>query len=290
MKISCVPCYDMRSFTTVEAVRRIEKISCVATVILPKTDDPELNAAFAAIPMDAVACVLRLEPNAEVTTINGNAVLSDANTVDNQFFILNGEIKILPLSENKHIKLIANGNITTDVNNRDRIEFVEVNGNIEERDFANMIELSPNSILDMTRFNEEKAYYYAVPNAAIIEEVLPTAIGTVESKIVIAHESVAKSKIKIEASHVVYVPEIEKYTFISKTPEVQITKAFLENLEGKLVIDKVARLDFSRDVTPELLNEKVLVAFKCKEVIGKRKLKSILSLKCVKCAAIKITL
>lgn len=289
MKISCVPCYDMRSFNSVEAVRQIKKISCVALVILPKTDDPELNAAFADIPMDCVASVIRLDKDTPVTTINGEIVLSDANTVDNQFFVLNGNAKILPLSPDKHIKIIVNGNITTDINNRDNIEYVQANGKIEERDFANMIELPPNSLLNAVRFQNKKAYYN-VPNIAIIEEVPSSATGMVESDIVIAHDSVARSSIKIEARHIAYVPEIEKYTFINKTPTLKITKDFLQNIGGKLVVFQVAKVNISRDVTPELLNEKLLVICMCASVTAKRKLKSMLSLKCAKCAQIKVKL
>lgn len=290
MKISCVPCYDMRSFNTVEAVRKIEKISCVATVILPNTDNAELNAAFAAIPMDSVASVIRLDKDVTVTTINGEIVLSDANTVDNQLFVLNGNAKILPLSPDKHIKVIINGKIATDINNRDNIEYVQANGKIEERDFANMIELPPNSILDANRFQNDKAYYYNVPNVAIIEKVPSSAGGMVESDIVIAHDSVASSNIKIEAEHIVYVPEIEKYAFINKTPTLEITKDFLQNIKGKLVVFQVAKVNISRDVTPELLNEKLLVICMCASVTVKRKLKSVLSLKCAKCAQIKVKL
>ena len=77
------------------------------------------------------------------------------------------------------------------------------------------------------------------------------------ANLVVAHPSVQKSALSLSAGEVVYSNTDGAILFKKDLPEFRVTKTLLENVPGKLVLMDIAKLYIEKDVTAELLLEKV---------------------------------
>lgn len=280
--------YDMSFITRAEDIRKITKIRDTTVVLFPDTDDPEINSALMEIELDCVVSVVRVKPGVSVHTFNGNVVINGETVNNGEIVIANGNIEIMPLPDGMHLDVIVNGNCESDISNQEKITFLQVNGNFEIKDFSKCVKLSKGAYITADKFKED-GWCYETAGYAVVDQLPENAKGTVESPIIIAHESVAKSNVMLDG-YVVYVPKIEKITFWDKTVNLTVTRDMLQNTDGKIVISNVVNLKIDNDVPPEMFREKILLIGKCVNLSVPRKLKSIVVLKCRKVVKTKVRL
>ena len=101
---------DLRHITG-EAARRIEKISEVALLILPKDGPDDLLEAVSAIPTEEVANTIFLAQDEELTTVNGMVELEDSlfKPDGKTFLVCNGMCVEGSLSPETRGRLSING-------------------------------------------------------------------------------------------------------------------------------------------------------------------------------------
>lgn len=131
---------DLRRLTSPEAVRQITEISDVVLLLLPKTDSPELNAAFSDIPKTDIVNILYLDPEAPVHVINGRTVISDEtlDTEQENIFIINGTAVLVGITKKVKISAYVNGKIILAENVKPNIllQTPSLNGKIISADFT----------------------------------------------------------------------------------------------------------------------------------------------------------
>lgn len=106
-----MPVCDLRYLSDVEAIRQIEEISDVATLVLPKDASSEVQSALAAIPKSDIAATLYLNKEDTVHVINGFSILSDNDFAKDghTVILVNGCACVRDLSEDMRGALVVNG-------------------------------------------------------------------------------------------------------------------------------------------------------------------------------------
>lgn len=130
-KIEALPILDLRNYTP-EALRRIDSIEAVATVIIADGND-EYIEAFSDITLEAVACVITLPPDKQISSINGSAVLTDSSVKKGTLYLINGFALIYDLSEESDISIITNG--TALLKKGSKVNILHANGDVAILDF-----------------------------------------------------------------------------------------------------------------------------------------------------------
>ena len=259
MKFQNVAICDLRSYNTPEAASSVEAVHNAALVILPKNCDEQTRAALAKIDMKNVASTVYADADTTLLTFNGETVLSDNNLPDgDSICIINGTAVILPLSENKQVSLIVNGKAVCDKGSRNggQINLLCVNGKVDTIDLSGVEFLPDGAILPAERFlGDGKNRYYG--KLVFVQAVPAEAHGEIMANLVVAHPSVQKSALSLSAGEVVYSNTDGAILFKKDLPEFRVTKTLLENVPGKLVLMDIAKLYIDKDVTAELLLEKV---------------------------------
>lgn len=260
MKFRNMSVCDLRGYNSVEAASVIESVHNVALLILPKTSDDETRAAFAKIEMSNVASTVYCDVDAKINIYNGSVTLSDTNLSDGEnIYVINGEARILPLSPEKHVSLIVNGKVQYDENSENSIQLLSVNGQAEPFDFQNTEILPNKSILPAERFALDGANKYYTENFAVVQAVPPTAHGALRAKVIFAHPSVRASGITLNAETVLYTDTECEILFKEDLVEFYLTETLLESLSGKLVLTDIGTVRIDKNVSAELLREKVLL-------------------------------
>ncbi len=257
MKFQNVAICDLRSYNTPEAASSVEAVHNAALVILPKNCDEQTRAALAKIDMKNVASTVYADADTTLLTFNGETVLSDNNLPGgDSICIINGTAVILPLSENKQVSLIVNGEVACDKQNGGQINLLCVNGKVDTIDLAGVEFLPDGAILPAERFlGDGKNRYYG--KLVFVQAVPAEAHGEITANLVVAHPSVQKSALSLSAREVMYSNIDSAILFKKDLSEFRLTKALLENVPGKLVLMDIAKLYIEKDVTAELLLEKV---------------------------------
>ncbi len=258
MKFQNVAVCDLRSYNTPEAASSVEAVHNAALVILPKGCDEQTRAAFAKIDMKNVASTVYADADIETLTFNGKTVLSNNNLPNNSICVINGTAIIMPLSENKQVSLIVNGKVVCDQRNQNsgQLKFLCVNGKVDAVDLSAVELLPDGAILPAERFlGDGKNRYYG--SLVFVMAVPAEAHGEVTADLVVAHPSVQKSALSLSAKEVTYANIDTDVLFKKDLHEFHLTKTLLENVPGRLVLMDIVKLYIEKDVTAELLLEKV---------------------------------
>lgn len=259
MKFKNVAICDLRGYNSAEAVGEIESIQNAALVILPKNSDTETCAAFAKVEMLNVATTIYCDEDAKINIYNGDVTLSNANVFDGEnVYVVNGKVRILPISPEKHISLIVNGKVVYDKNSNN-VELLNLNGKALTFDFQNTEILSNNAVLHAESFTSDGENKYYAPNLAIVLSVPPTAHGKVISDTIIAHPNVTASKIVLEAEDILYAENEGRILFKQDMGEIYLTPTLLRAVSGKLILQDIGTVRIDKKVSAELLREKVLL-------------------------------
>lgn len=263
MKFKNVVACDLRKYNSVEAASEIESITNSALVILPEEADAATRAAFAKIEMHNVAATIYADSSAQISTFNGELTLDDACLPDNQtvLYLVNGDVTVLPLSETKHVCLLVNGSLRNDKSNSGKVEILSLNGEMQLFDFRNAKILAPQAVLPVSYFSGDGKNRYYAKSVAVIQPVDKDAHGEVCAQLIIADPSVRASDIQLEGKQVLFADTRgDSILLRGDLAEFTVSKSLLESVEGKLLLSDIASVKINKDVTPELLREKV-VAF-----------------------------
>lgn len=124
-----LPTCDLRFLTDPEAIRQIERIHDVATLILPSDAPKDVMSAFSAIPKDDIASILYFPAQAKLNMINGCSDLA-FTPEPNQYFIVNGMALIREMPETASATLYVNGLCLINRRLKDHpgLHLAEVNG------------------------------------------------------------------------------------------------------------------------------------------------------------------
>lgn len=264
MKFKNVVTCDLRKYNSVKAASEIESVTNAALVILPQEADDATRAAFAKIEMHNVAATIYADSNAKISTFNGELTLDDACLPDGETVIysVNGDVTVLPLSEGKHVCLLVNGILRNDKSNGGKVEILSLNGEMKLFDFQDTKILAPQAVLPASCFSGNGKNRYYAKSVAVIEPVEKDAHGEVCAQLIIADESVRASRIQLEGKQVLFADTRENQILLrSALSSFTVSKSLLESVEGKLVLCDITQVKISKDVTPELLREKVLAFF-----------------------------
>lgn len=165
--IKNVPMLDLTNYTP-EALRNIQKISCVACVLVADGDD-EYTEAFSKIELDCVACTIKVPKGTEVALINGSARLTKETAKNDTIYIVNGFALIYDLSADMNISLIVNG--TALVQKGSKVNILNVNGEVITEEFD----------IDKLKFVDNKLYI----DANFVKECEVGTIAMADNKIFI---------------------------------------------------------------------------------------------------------
>lgn len=146
-----MPVCDLRHLTDPKAVREIEEISNIAFLIYPKTNDPELQAAFAAIPTSNIASVIFLDTDKSINVqmINGGKEFTETDFPEEResIYIINGIGYIPDLSREIRGEIYCNGMLVIQKKVKElcHLSFPMMNGMIKYLDFDD-VRLYPNEM------------------------------------------------------------------------------------------------------------------------------------------------
>ncbi len=259
MKFRNMTLCDLRGYNSVEAASEIESIHNVVLVILPKESDAETRAAFAKVEMHNVVSTIYCDTDAQIQSYNGDVTLNDAALSDGEnVCIINGKARVLPISPEKHLSLIVNGEALYD-RNSENIELLNVNGKAVPIDFQDTEILADEAFLTAEKFLSDGENKYYAANIAVVQEVPPTAHGKIQSKSILAHPSVRASQIVLEAEAVTYTPVGDDVLIKTDMADFCLTQPLLESLTGSLILNDIGTVRIDKKVTPELLRKKVLL-------------------------------
>lgn len=256
MKFNNMSICDLRKYNAFEAASQIESVNHVSLLILPENSDAQTQAAFAKIQMKHIGAIITAGDNVIATTCNGSSELTQASCPDDVIVVVNGSAKIHPISPEKAVSLVVNGSVLYHFENNVRL--LAVNGSAKALDFNNTDFMPAEFILTADMLTDPKKCYYG-QNICLIRKVEKEAAGKVLAKIVVAHESVQESKVKIEAKHVRYIKTETNIVLKRHVGSLRISKDLLEQVEGKLVLSVTGNIKFEKQISPELLQEKVLL-------------------------------
>lgn len=148
---------DLRYLTDPEAIRQIDGICDVDTLILPKDASPEVAAAFAAIPKSDIDSIQYLPTNAEMRNYNGVLEINnDAPIGRAVYYTVNGVCIINDLQPDADITIRCNGLciLNKKLRGHNGIHFDAINGMTSYLECENY-KIYPNAI----EFNAERLSY-----------------------------------------------------------------------------------------------------------------------------------
>lgn len=144
-RILRVPFFDLRAIKTPEEAREITSVSEVPVVIRPKSPrSAELLAALNGISLTDVSCIVELEDDASINTVNGLCELTADNFRPdrNTLYVINGTCFIHDVPDNARGNIVINGTLVIAANLKDRLDGINlplVNGRIEYVDAQRML-------------------------------------------------------------------------------------------------------------------------------------------------------
>lgn len=102
---------DLRTITSVEAIKNIEEMKNIAVIILPENGDPDVLNAIHAIPKTNIGHTLTLPLGVEVHQMTGDVTLSDAVLKPNDIILIAGNAVVEEVVEECNASLIMTGNL-----------------------------------------------------------------------------------------------------------------------------------------------------------------------------------
>lgn len=145
-KYSDMPICDLRCLTDPDAVKQIESISDIATLLLPNDADPAVMSALAAIPMSDIGSILYLPAKAKLQTTNGVAEVHSAAGQE-QYIMINGICLIRELPEDANVTVSVNGLclIEQSLRGHKGLHFANSNGQVSYMDIGDY-KIYPNNL------------------------------------------------------------------------------------------------------------------------------------------------
>lgn len=165
--IKNVPMLDLTNYTP-EALRNIQKISCVACVLVADGDE-EYIEALSEIEFEGVACTITVPHGKEIASINGSARLTNETVKNDTIYMVNGFALIYDLSADKNISLIVNGTVL--VQKGSYVNVLQANGEVITEDFD----------IDKLKFVDNKLYI----DANFVKECETGTVAMADNKIYI---------------------------------------------------------------------------------------------------------
>lgn len=136
-KISNNVLVDLRNFTP-EALSKIEEISNVVDVILPKNMSCEFAQAYGNIKKSNIVQELYLTQEQKFCTVNGAVTITENDITKNTFFKTNGMLIVKDMSEEMNLSVMVNGLLVKTKGSKINIE--KLNGlKVEIDDDASII-------------------------------------------------------------------------------------------------------------------------------------------------------
>lgn len=257
---------DLRAYNSPETAGQIKSITNAALVILPKDADEQTRAAFAKIKMRNIASTVYCDTQAEIHQCNGDTILQNGNVPDGEsMYVINGKARIMPLSEEKHVSLIINGDVLYDEGNA-HVQLLTVNGKARPIDFRHSEILPDEAILTVERFVGEGEHAYCAESIAVVQAVPPEARGKLHADVILAHPSVQKSQIVLDADTIWYAEDLDNVIFRKNSNKFTLTRSLLQDLPGKLVVANIGTLYIDKAVDAALLREKMLMLLRVGKV------------------------
>ena len=137
---------DLRSFSP-EALNKIDEISNVVDVILPKNMSLEFAEAYGNIKKSRVVNELKFTDDQKLTTVNGAVTITENDIAKNSFLKANGVLIVKGITEAFNLSVLVNGLLVKTRNSKINIE--KLNGlKIEIDDDASIITSMKNIELD----------------------------------------------------------------------------------------------------------------------------------------------
>lgn len=115
---------DFRRYTP-NALKKIKKIICAGTIILPEKPSAEFMEAFSDIKIITSGLIMNLSEQIELKTINGSSVLT-GNMDENVIYMVNGISIVHSVKSEAPIKMMVNGLVIYEEGTD--IDFVNING------------------------------------------------------------------------------------------------------------------------------------------------------------------
>lgn len=134
---------DLRSFSP-EALNKIDEISNVVDVILPKNMSVEFADAYGKIKKSNVVNELKLTDDQKLSTMNGSVTITENDVAKNSFLKVNGVLVIKDVTEEFNISVLVNGLLVKTKSSKINIE--KLNGTKVEIDDDSSIITSMKSI------------------------------------------------------------------------------------------------------------------------------------------------
>lgn len=272
MKISDQAICDLRHYNTPEAMRTISKIEDVAMLLVPKDMDEATRAAYAAIEKEDIATEIELDAGHTPLIFNGNTTITDDILPDvESLIVVNGTARLFPLSPGKTVKAIINGSLLYDIRSKSQIQLVNVNGKCECVDFDKLVEIPKFGVLseNLLRSDPETIYSGGV---VLIPHLPAHAQGTVKSKIIFVDSTIHNTSLVLNAPKVIYRDNLTSdITLKSYMDKLYISADFLQQIRGRLICSFIQHIIIKRDVSPELLREKVLLMSNIHHIKATRK-------------------
>lgn len=137
---------DLRSFSP-EALSKIEEISNVVDIILPKNMSVEFADAYGKIKKSRVVNELKLTDDQKLTTVNGTVTITENDVSKNSFLKANGVLIVKGITEAFNLNILVNGLLVKTKSSKINIE--KLNGlKIEIDDDASIITSMKNIEID----------------------------------------------------------------------------------------------------------------------------------------------
>ncbi len=137
---------DLRNFSP-EALNKIEEISNVVDIILPKNMSLEFAEAYSKIKKVRVVNELKLANDQNLTTVNGAVTITENDVAKNSYLKANGVLIVKGITEDFNLSVLVNGLLVKTRNSKINIE--KLNGlKVEIDDDASIITSMKNIELD----------------------------------------------------------------------------------------------------------------------------------------------
>ena len=137
---------DLRSFPP-EALSKIEEISNVVDIILPKNMSVEFADAYGKIKKSNVSNELKLTDDQNLNTMNGSVTITENDVAKNSFLKVNGVLIVKGVTEEFNLNVLVNGLLVKTKSSKINIE--KLNGlKVEIDDDSSIITSMKNIEID----------------------------------------------------------------------------------------------------------------------------------------------
>lgn len=115
---------DFRRYTP-DALKKIKKIVCAGTIILPEKPSAEFMEAFSDIKIEDSGLIINLAEHIELKVVNGSCILT-GKIDENAVYLVNGRCIVYSVESAAPIKMMVNGMVIYEKGTD--IDFLNLNG------------------------------------------------------------------------------------------------------------------------------------------------------------------